>query len=181
LTCLGRLDPHPEFDSEDAVDWADVPKVSTIVIAGLGGGGGILLGLSRFFGDKKLQDWKGEIDSKLQRLDSALRHRNYLLQRLAEFELEAITGCWRAARACLPLINVTRPIDSGTDEDDLRVNAANLSEGHHKLIEAIGRHDCFFRALLSKRWMRSDAWFGRSSRRFAYIGPSWIHGGSKAR
>lgn len=137
------LEAKPEFDSEDAVDWVDALKVSAVVLASLGGGGGIVLGLSRFLGDKKLQDWKGEIDAKLQRLDAALRHRNYLLQRLAEFELEAITECWRAARACLPLINATRPIDSGTDEDDLRVNAANLSEGHNKLIEAIGRHELF--------------------------------------
>lgn len=123
--------------------WVDALKVSTAVLASLGGGGGIVLLLSRFFRDKKLQDWKGEIDAKLQRLDADLRHRNYLLQRLAEFELEAITECWRAARACLPLINATRSVDSGTDEGDLRVNAENLSKGLNKLIEASGRHELF--------------------------------------
>jgi len=99
--------------------------------------------LSRFLGDKWLQDWKGDIDARLQRLDAALKHRNYLLQRLAEFELEAITECWRTARACLPLINVTRPYDSGTDEAILQVNFANLSKGHNKLVEVIGRHELF--------------------------------------
>src|SRR3990170_3393076 len=126
-----------------SMNWVDAMKIGAVVVASLGGGGGIVLGFSRFIGDKWLQDWKGDIDARLQRLDAALQHRNYLLQRLAEFELEAITECWRAARACLPLINATRPVDSGTDEDNLRVNAANLSEGHNKLIEAIGRHELF--------------------------------------
>lgn len=125
------------------MEWVDALKVSTLVLASLGGGGGIVLGLSRFLGDKWLQDWKGDIDARLQRLDAALKHRNYLLQRLAEFELEAITECWRAARACLPLINATRPYDSGTDEAILQVNFANLSKGHNKLVEVIGRHELF--------------------------------------
>ncbi len=123
------------------MDWVDALKVSTLVLASLGGGGGIVLGLSRFLGEKWLQDWKGEIDATLQRLDAALQHRNYVLQRLAEFELEALTECWRAARACLPLINATRPPDGGIDEDTLRLNFVNLSDGHNKLIEAIGRHE----------------------------------------
>lgn len=125
------------------MEWVDALKVSILILASLGGGGAIVLGLSRFLGDKWLQDWKGDIDARLQRLDAALKHRNYLLQRLAEFELEAITECWRAARACLPLINATRPYDSGTDEAILQVNFANLSEGHNKLIEVIGRHEMF--------------------------------------
>ena len=74
------------------MEWVDALKVSTLVIASLGGGGVIVLGLARFLGDKWLQDWKGDIDARLQRLDAALKHRNYLLQRIAEFELEAITG-----------------------------------------------------------------------------------------
>ena len=82
------------------MDWVDALKVSTLVLASLGGGGGIVLGLSRFIGDKWLQDWKGEIDAKLQRLDAALEHRNYLLQRLAEFELEALTVGGQRGRAC---------------------------------------------------------------------------------
>jgi len=125
------------------MEWLDALKIGTIVLASLGGGGGIVLGFSRFLGDKFLQDWKGDIDAKLQKLDAGLRHRNYLLQRLAEFELEAITECWRAARACLPLINATRPYDSGTDETTLQANFKNLSEAHNKLIDVIGRHEMF--------------------------------------
>lgn len=121
------------------MEWVDALKVGAVVIASLRGGGGIVLGLSRFLGDKWLQDWKGDIDARLQRLDAALKHRNYLLQRLAEYELEAITDCWRAARACLPVLNATRPLDSGTDEAVLTANATNLSEAHNSLIDVIGR------------------------------------------
>lgn len=125
------------------MEWVDTLKIATIVLAGLGGGGGIVLGFSRFLGDTWLQTWKGDIDARLQRLDAALKHHNYLLQRLAEFELEAITECWRTARACLPLINATRPPDSGTDETILQANFTNLSEAHNKLIEVVGRHEMF--------------------------------------
>lgn len=130
------------------MDWVDALQVGAVVITSLGGGGAIVFGLSRFLGDKWLQDWKGEIDAKLQRLDAALRHRNYVLQRFAEFELEAITECWRFARACLPLINATRPLDSGTDEEVLQKNYANLSDAHNKLIDAIGRHEVFLQVAI---------------------------------
>ena len=125
------------------MNWVDALQVSTLVIGSLGGGGAIVFGLSRFLGDKWLQDWKGEIDAKLQRLDAALEHRNFLLQRLSEFELEALTECWRASRACLPLINATRPVDSGTDLQVLQANAERLSNAHNKLIEVVGRHELF--------------------------------------
>lgn len=125
------------------MDWVDALQIGTVVITSLGGGGAIVLGLSRFIGDKWLQEWKSEIDEKLQRLDAALKHRNYVLQRFAEFELEGITECWRAASACLPLINAIRPYDSGTDENVLQTNYANLSAAHNKLIETIGRHELF--------------------------------------
>ena len=98
------------------MNWTDALQISTLVLTSLGGGGAVVFGLSRFLADKWLQDWKGEIDTKLTKLEASLQHRNYLLQRLAEFELEAVTECWRSARACLPLINATRPFDSGIDE-----------------------------------------------------------------
>jgi hypothetical protein len=123
------------------MNWYDALQVATVVILSLGGGGGIVLGLSRFLGDKWLQDWKGDIDARLQRLDAALQHRNFLLQRFAEFEVEGLTECWRAARACLPLINGTRPHDSGTELARLNTSTAQLSEAHNTLIEAIGKHE----------------------------------------
>lgn len=130
------------------MDWVAALQVGAVVITSLGGGGAIVFGFSRFLGDKWLQDWKGGIDAKLQRLDAALRHRNYVLQRFAEFELEAITECWRFTRACLPLINTTRPLDSGTDEEVLQKNYANLSDAHNKLIDAIGRHEVFLQVAI---------------------------------
>lgn len=47
------------------MDWVDALQVGAVVITSLGGGGAIVFGLSRFLGDKWLQDWKGEIDAKL--------------------------------------------------------------------------------------------------------------------
>ena len=45
------------LDSEAApMDWIDALKVRTLVLASLGGGGGIALGLSRFLGDKWVQE-----------------------------------------------------------------------------------------------------------------------------
>jgi hypothetical protein len=84
---------------------------------------------------------KGDIDAKLRRLDAALEHGNFLLRRFAEFELEAITECWRAARACLPLLNATRPHDSGTDEALLTDNARRLGDAHNDLLSIVGRHE----------------------------------------
>jgi hypothetical protein len=94
--------------------FGDVAKVGAAVIISLGGGGAIVFGLSGFLGKVWVDRLKGDIDARLQRLDSALKHRNFLLQRFAEYELEGIVECWRSARACVPLINATRPEDSGT-------------------------------------------------------------------
>jgi hypothetical protein len=133
------------------MNWFDALQVSTFVILSLGGGGGIVFGLSRFLGDKWLQEWKGDIDAKVQRLNAALQHRNFLLQRVAEFELEALTESWRAARACLPLVNGTRPHDSGTDLDRLKASTSQLSEAHNALIETLGRHEVHLPSAIVER------------------------------
>ena len=89
---------------------------------------------------------RGKIDERLARLDAALQHRGFVLQRFAEYELEAIVECWRAARTCLPLINSARPLDSGDGpeaEDTLTSAYSALSNGHNILIENIGRHEPF--------------------------------------
>jgi hypothetical protein len=59
--------------------WFEILQVGAVVVVSLGGGGAIVLGLSRFLGDKWLQDWKGDIDARLQRLDAALQHRNFVI------------------------------------------------------------------------------------------------------
>ena len=123
--------------------WEDALKIGTIVVGSLGGGGAIVLAFSRVLGERWLQTLKGDIDAKLQRLDAELQHRNFVRQRFAEFELVAATECWRAARACLPLINANRPHDSGTDEAVLNDNAKRLADAHNSLLEVQGRHELF--------------------------------------
>jgi hypothetical protein len=123
--------------------WTDALQVGTVILAALGGGGAIVVGLSGFIGKIWVDRLKGDIDVKLRRLDAALEHHNFLLRRFAEFELEAITECWRAARACVPLLNSTRAIDSGTDEGILAVRKQELSDAHNALLSTIGRHEPF--------------------------------------
>src|SRR5882672_1086527 len=126
--------------------WIDALKIGAVVIGSLGGGGAIVFGLSGFLGQVWMQRLKGEIDARLQRLDAALTHQNFLLQRFAELELEAIAECWRAARACLPLINATRPLDSGIGESAEAILLSNtklLTDAHNVLITASGRHEPF--------------------------------------
>src|SRR5947209_19434584 len=118
------------------MDWRDVLNVALVVIGSLGGGGLIVFGLSGFLGRIWIDRLRGDIDAKLHRLDALLEHGNFLLQRFAEFELEALTECWRAARACLPLLNATRPYDSGTNEDVLVANAKLLGDAHNVLLAA---------------------------------------------
>jgi len=123
--------------------WQEVLQVGASVIVSVGGGGAIVFGLSGVLGNIWVQRLKGDIDAKLQRLDAALKHRGFVLQRFAEYELEGLVECWRAARACLPLINATRPDDSGTDEAVLSSNYSMLGDAHNKLIEILGRHEPF--------------------------------------
>ena len=127
------------------MDWTDALKVGAVVIGSLGGGGAIVFGLSGFLGQIWMQRLKGDIDARLQRLDAALSHQNFLLQKFAELELSAIAECWPAARACLPRINATRPHDSGTDEAVLAANAKELADAHNVLIEVTNRHEPFLR------------------------------------
>ena len=95
------------------MSFEDVAKVGAAVIISLGGGGAIVFGLSGFLGKAWVDRLKAT--SMLACIGStALKQHSFLLQRFAEYELEGIVECWRAARACVPLINATRPIDSGT-------------------------------------------------------------------
>ncbi len=125
------------------MNWRDVLNVALVVISSLGGGGLIVFGLSGFLGRIWTDRLKGEIDAKIHRLDARLEHGNFLLQRFAELELEAITECWRAARACLPALNATRPVDSGTEEAVLAANFNRLSATHNALLSAVGQHEPF--------------------------------------
>ena len=132
------------------MDWTDALKVGAVIIGSLGGGGAIVFGFSGFLGQVWMQRLKGDIDARLQRLDAALSHQNYLLQKFAELELAAIAECWPAARVCVPLINSTRPINSGTDEAVLAANAQRLADAHNALIEITNRHEPFLQAPIAQ-------------------------------
>ena len=138
------------------MNWRDVLNVALVVISSLGGGGLIVFGLSGFLGRIWTDRLKGEIDAKIHRLDARLEHGNFLLQRFAELELEAITECWRAARACLPALNATRPVDSGTEEAVLAANFNRLSATHNALLSAVGQHEPFWPRKSSSNSTRSD-------------------------
>src|SRR5687767_11304837 len=125
------------------MSWEDVLKVALTVIASLGGGGAIVFGLSGFLGRVWVDRLKGDIDGRLRRLEAALEHGNYVLRRLAEFELEAIQQCWSAAWSVVPLLNATRATDSGTDEALLTTRANALAEAHNKLLDTLGRNRPF--------------------------------------
>lgn len=114
------------------IEVADVVSSVILSVAGTG-----------VLGNYLLERFKGGLETRLRRLDAVLQHGNFMLQRFAEFELEAITECWRAARACLPLLNATRPEDSGTNEDALQANVARLSDAHNALLTTVGRHEPF--------------------------------------
>jgi hypothetical protein len=150
LRAITRKEPPGPFSkSEELVmTWVEALQVGTVVVASLGGGGTIVLGLSGFLGRIWAERFKGEIEAGLRQLDAALRHHTFLQQRFADLELEAIAQCWRAARACLPLINATRPHDSGTDREVLQANVNRLSDAHNALIEAVGRHEPFLPAAM---------------------------------
>lgn len=129
--------------------WQEAGQIALIVIGALGGGGVIAVGLFKFAGDLFTQRYQGDIDRGLRRLDARLEHGNYLLQRFSEFELEAVVACWRAARKCVPLINATRPSDSGTNLTELNERYQALAAGHNDLLLAMGEHELF----LSKELM----------------------------
>jgi hypothetical protein len=123
--------------------WRDAAEVGLVVIGSLGGGGAIVFGLSGFLGRIWLARLESDINSRLHKLEATLEHGNFLLQRFAEFELEATRECWSAARACLPRINATRPADSGTEETTLQENFRHLAAAHDNLLGKLGQHEPF--------------------------------------
>jgi hypothetical protein len=138
--------------------WRDALEVGLIVIASLGGGGAIVLGLSnwlgrvwadrlaerqRFDSERELANQRGRIDQALARLDAALEHRNLVLQRLADIELQGLRECWQRARECHVHVNGLRPVDSGTDEDAFRERWKALGEAHNAFLSKLGEFEPF--------------------------------------
>lgn len=90
-----------------------------------------------------LTDMRGRLDDGLSRLNAALQHQNFVLQRLAEIELNGIHSCWRAAITGHHLANGVRPVDCGTDAEDLRSRVRALASAHDTLLTLIGKYDPF--------------------------------------
>jgi len=65
------------------------------------------------------------------------------------FSNDSLNSNWKGwlsvggPRACTPLINATRPINSSTDEAVLREHLNQLVDGHNKLLEVSLRHEPF--------------------------------------
>ena len=138
--------------------WEDALRVGLVVIASLGGGGAIVLTFStvlgrlwadrlaerqRFKSEEELARLRGDVEGGLRRLDAALGHRSFLLQRCAEMELEGLRDCWQKARACLPAVNGPRAVNSGSDLADLNARTEQLRITHNALMESLGQHEPF--------------------------------------
>ena len=138
--------------------WEDALRVGFVVIGSLGGVSVIVLGLAGWLGkvwadrlaqnqrresEKALATLRGEVEGGLKRLDAALGHRSFLMQRFAEMELEGLRECWQKARACLPAINGPRGMNSGTNLDEFRTRTEVLRVAHNSLMESLGNHEPF--------------------------------------
>lgn len=123
--------------------WTDAYQIAAAVLTGLGGGGAIVFGLSSYLGRVWADRQQGEIDARLKRLESALTHKNFIQQRFAELELDAITTCWRTSRQLLPLHYAVRAADSGTDETSLQERARALAESHDEALASLQQHEPF--------------------------------------
>lgn len=140
------------------MSWEDALRVGLVVIGSLGGAGAIVFGFSGFLGrlwadrvverqrvksDEGLTKLRVEVEGGLRRLDAALGHRSFLLQRVAEMELEGLRDCWQKARACVPAVNGPRAMHSGSDLADLNARTDQLRIAHNALMESLGQHEPF--------------------------------------
>lgn len=138
--------------------WRDALEVGLIVVSSLGGGGAIVFGLSNWLGrvwaerlaerqrlesERELASQRGRIDQALARLDAALEHRNLVLQRLADIELQGLRECWQRARDCHVHVNGVRPVDSGTDDEAFRARWVALGDAHNAFLSKLAEFEPF--------------------------------------
>lgn len=137
---------------------ADSFRIAAMVVVSLGGFGAIVVAVTKLVAesvssrlaaryqretDHLLAELRGKVDEGLARLNAALQHRNFVLQRLAEIELNGLHSCWRAAITAQHLLNGVRPHDCGTDAVALRERVAALASGHNTLLTLAGKYDPF--------------------------------------
>jgi hypothetical protein len=143
------------------MSWQDAAQVGTVIVLSLGGGGAIVAGLSGWLGnlfaqrlaerqrlatEKELATQRARIDDGLARLDAALEHRNFLLQRLADLELQGLRECWQQTKQCHHHVNGLRPFDCGTDNDALEARLNETRAAHNTLLTKLGEWEPFLLA-----------------------------------
>ena len=138
--------------------WEDAFRIATtflaMFVASIGGVGVLIRYGGKMLADRlaenhrretetMLTEMRGRLDEGLSRLNAALQHQNFVLQRLAEIELNGIHSCWRAAVNGQVLLNGVRPVDCGTDPDALLRRIKQLADAHNTLLTLIGKYDPF--------------------------------------
>jgi hypothetical protein len=91
-----------------------------------------------------LVEMRGRLDTALARVDAGLEHRNLVLGRLADIEVEGMRLCWRRARRAGILLNGLRPIDSGTDLVAFQLRHLELGAAHNRLLNTYADYEPFF-------------------------------------
>jgi len=129
-----------------------------MVLASVGGIGVIIGAVAKFLAgaivdrmkasyqretDTMIAELRGRLDEGLSRLNAALQHQNFVLQRLAEIELNGIHSCWRTAVTSQHLVNGLRPVDCGTNADALRDRLKEVGDAHNTLLTLIAKYDPF--------------------------------------
>jgi hypothetical protein len=140
------------------LSWQDAFRIAAMVVAGVGGIGAVIVAVAKFVADifsdrikasyqrdtdTMIAELRGRLDEGVSRLNAALQHQNFVLQRLAEIELNGIHSCWRAAITGQHLVNGLRPVDCGNDPDALRDRLRELGNAHNTLLTLIGKYDPF--------------------------------------
>jgi hypothetical protein len=133
-------------------------QVGAAMIISVGGGGAIVAAFSNRLGEMfanrlaerqrlasetELANQRARIDDGLARLDAALEHRNFLLQRLAGLERQGIRECWQQAKQCHYLVNGLRPVDCGTDRDALSSRLNETRAAHNALLTKFSEWEPF--------------------------------------
>lgn len=134
--------------------WDDAFRIAAMAVTSVGGIAVVISAAARLLADRltsgyqrrtdtMLAEMRGRVDEGLSRLSAALQHQNFVLQRLAEIELNGIHSCWRAAATSQHVMNGVRPHDCGTDPDALLGRIKRLRAGHDTLLTLIGKYDPF--------------------------------------
>ncbi|MEQ1761065.1 MAG: hypothetical protein ABL986_22385 [Vicinamibacterales bacterium] len=140
------------------ITWDDSVRIVTTAILSVGGSGVIIIAVAKLLGDiiakrltakydrdtqTALAQMQGQLNDGLSRLNSALQHQNFVLQRLSEIELNGIHACWRYAVSASHHANGVRPNGSSNDAAALQARIRPLADTHNTLLTLTGKYDPF--------------------------------------